>query len=271
MTRVRILSSSRSTVTNVGRNGESVRRAAASSRRIRLLEQNLPAEEVQSLIQHAIAFVSLHRSEGFGLGLMEAMAAGTPVVATGYSGNPEFMSRDNSILIEATQIPVTESGGYYRGLGHWADPDEARGCRSLCGDWLRTAPSQQSWAPEDRPTCWSDSRWTALLTSSLVGSPTSRRHHHRSHHPPPRPSPSGAGDGQGSGAPHRVEARGVEGGFCDPSSASDHQSKVDARASRSLPTELLRPTFLPSHASAGVRPGAREQLGGSGRQPSTES
>lgn len=110
---------------------ESVRRAAASSRRIRLLEQNLPAEEVQSLIQHAIAFVSLHRSEGFGLGLMEAMAAGTPVVATGYSGNLEFMSRDNSILIEATQIPVTESGGYYRGLGHWADPDEAGAAEAL--------------------------------------------------------------------------------------------------------------------------------------------
>ena len=110
---------------------ESVRRAAASSRRIRLLEQNLPAEEVQSLIQHAIAFVSLHRSEGFGLGLMEAMAAGTPVVATGYSGNLEFMSPDNSILIEATQIPVTESGGYYRGLGHWADPDEAGAAEAL--------------------------------------------------------------------------------------------------------------------------------------------
>lgn len=88
-------------------------------------------QAVQSLIQHAIAFVSLHRSEGFGLGLMEAMAAGTPVVATGYSGNLEFMSRDNSILIEATQIPVTESGGYYRGLGHWADPDEAGAAEAL--------------------------------------------------------------------------------------------------------------------------------------------
>ena len=102
---------------------EMVRRAAEASPGVHLIEDYLPHEEMQSLTQHALGFVSLHRSEGLGLGMMEAMALGTPVIATRYSGNLDFMDDSNSLLIPTTMVPVDESGGYYHGLGHWADPD----------------------------------------------------------------------------------------------------------------------------------------------------
>lgn len=102
---------------------EMVRRAAAASTRIHLLETYLPAPHLDALVQHAVAFVSLHRSEGFGLGLLEAMAQGTPAIATGYSGNLTFMNDDNSILLPYRLTPALASAGYYAGLGEWADPD----------------------------------------------------------------------------------------------------------------------------------------------------
>lgn len=116
---------------------EMLRLAAGKSPGVQLLEDYLPVEEVQALTQHALAFVSLHRSEGLGLGMLEAMAQGTAVIGTGYSGNTDFMDGENSILIPSTLVPVTESGGYYSGLGSWADPDldeAARAMRLLAED-----------------------------------------------------------------------------------------------------------------------------------------
>lgn len=104
---------------------ERVRLAAARTPGILLIEDYLPAEALESLLQHALAFVSLHRSEGFGMGLLEAMAQGTPTIATAYSGNLDFMSERNSLLVPYTLAPVTSEGGYYAGLGQWAEPDLA--------------------------------------------------------------------------------------------------------------------------------------------------
>jgi glycosyltransferase involved in cell wall biosynthesis len=51
------------------------------------------------------------------------MAAGKPVVATAYSGNMDFMTPQNSLLVEAEVVRIGEGGAVYPADGHWADPD----------------------------------------------------------------------------------------------------------------------------------------------------
>src|SRR5206468_76075 len=78
--------------------------------------------EVNSLMNVADCYVSLHRSEGFGLTIVEAMSLGKPVIATGYSGNMDFMTPANSYPVKYKLIPIDKPYGPYTG-GEWADPD----------------------------------------------------------------------------------------------------------------------------------------------------
>jgi glycosyltransferase involved in cell wall biosynthesis len=68
-------------------------------------------------------YVSLHRSEGFGLSIAEAMSWGTPVIATGYSGNLDFTTRDNAFLADWSPAVVPLGNPSYPAGGHWAEPD----------------------------------------------------------------------------------------------------------------------------------------------------
>lgn len=65
-----------------------------------VIKGSLPREAMDDLTAVSDCIMSLHRAEGFGLHLAEAMALEKPVVATGYSGNVDFMSSDNSFLVE---------------------------------------------------------------------------------------------------------------------------------------------------------------------------
>lgn len=68
------------------------------------------------------AYLSLHRAEGFGLGMAECMARGKPVVATGWSGNMDFMTPDVACLVDYELVPVG-TGAYLGGDGSlWAEP-----------------------------------------------------------------------------------------------------------------------------------------------------
>jgi glycosyltransferase involved in cell wall biosynthesis len=88
-----------------------------------ILTETMEENEVYNLMRCSDAFVSLHRSEGYGLGLAEAMYLGRPVIATGYSGNMDFMASDNARLVDYTLIDVP-SGAYPHAEGQrWADPD----------------------------------------------------------------------------------------------------------------------------------------------------
>ncbi len=99
----------------------SLRAAMAGDDRIVLIDQLLPPERVQGLIQECDCYASLHRSEGFGLGLAEAMLRGKPVIGTAYSGNLAFMHEKNSLLVDYTLVPVTPGLPVYR-EGRWAEP-----------------------------------------------------------------------------------------------------------------------------------------------------
>jgi len=87
-----------------------------------LIDGVISREESYGLLNACDAYVSLHRSEGFGLTMAEAMFFGKPVIATGYSGNLDFMSADNSILIPYEMTPLTQDHAVYRKGSLWANP-----------------------------------------------------------------------------------------------------------------------------------------------------
>jgi glycosyltransferase involved in cell wall biosynthesis len=81
------------------------------------------ASTQDSMIAACDCYVSLHRSEGYGLTMAEAMAHGKPVIATGYSGNLEFMNEQNSYLVPFRPIRLAEQCGPYAAGEEWAEPD----------------------------------------------------------------------------------------------------------------------------------------------------
>lgn len=91
--------------------------------RILIRDDVLPAAHLHALQACCDAYVSLHRAEGLGLGLAECMSLGKPVIATGWSGNLEFMSGENSLLVDARLIPVPSCEYPFAEGQQWADPD----------------------------------------------------------------------------------------------------------------------------------------------------
>ena len=79
--------------------------------------------EVDSLIACCDCFISLHRSEGFGLVLAEAMALGKPVIATNWSANQDFMSEENAACVNYSLVKLEKDYGPYDAGQHWAEPD----------------------------------------------------------------------------------------------------------------------------------------------------
>jgi glycosyltransferase involved in cell wall biosynthesis len=100
-----------------------LRAAVAGWPNIRLLVERLSDTDADRLIASADAFVSLHRSEGFGLSIAAAMALGRPVVVTGWSGNMDFCG-EGAIAVGYRLVPVDDPSGVYAGDGQvWAEPD----------------------------------------------------------------------------------------------------------------------------------------------------
>jgi glycosyltransferase involved in cell wall biosynthesis len=98
-------------------------RAIGNDARIHVIDRVLRQPEMRQLIASCDSFVSLHRSEGFGLGIAEAMYLGKPVIVTDYSGNVDFTMKNNSCLVNYRLIPV-KPGEYVFPEGQvWADAD----------------------------------------------------------------------------------------------------------------------------------------------------
>lgn len=90
---------------------------------IYFLTRNMNNTEVHALIKCADVFVSLHRAEGFGLTLAEAMLLGTPVIATNWSAPTEFMVEDATCLVEYNLILLDKAIGPYPNGSQWAEPN----------------------------------------------------------------------------------------------------------------------------------------------------
>jgi glycosyltransferase involved in cell wall biosynthesis len=100
-----------------------LRRAAADRPDITIRTYGEPPERQIALMAAADAYVSLHRAEGYGLTMAEAMLLGKPVIATAYSGNLEFMDEANSILVPYTKVPIPVGLRPYPAGTMWANPD----------------------------------------------------------------------------------------------------------------------------------------------------
>ena len=80
------------------------------------------ADDVSSLMSSCDAYVSLHRSEGIGLTIAEAMGLGKPVIATGWSGNTDFMDVSNAFPVGYRLVELEENVGPYHAGEVWAEP-----------------------------------------------------------------------------------------------------------------------------------------------------
>ncbi|RCX19026.1 glycosyltransferase involved in cell wall biosynthesis [Fontibacillus phaseoli] len=99
---------------------------------IHLITDTISRNDVNALLCVTDCFVSLHRSEGFGLGLAEAMYLGKPVIGTNWSSNTDFMDISNSCLVDYTLIQVGNDYGPYKAYQQWADPDVGQ-----AGDYMK--------------------------------------------------------------------------------------------------------------------------------------
>lgn len=88
-----------------------------------VLDQTLSRQDVYDLEGLCDCFVSLHRSEGFGLGLAESMCLGKPVIGTDWSSNTDFMNADNSCPVRYRLVKLERDYGPYHKGQLWADPD----------------------------------------------------------------------------------------------------------------------------------------------------
>lgn len=91
--------------------------------RIVIIDEVLTHEEMVVLVNRCDCFVSLHRSEGFGRGMAEAMVYGKPVIATNYSGNTDFMSKETAMLVDYSLVPVNKGCYVHWENQVWAEPD----------------------------------------------------------------------------------------------------------------------------------------------------
>ncbi|HOY79442.1 MAG TPA: glycosyltransferase [Hyphomonadaceae bacterium] len=136
--------------------------AAASGRSdIEFLSSSLSDAEIAQLIASASVMLSPHRSEGFGLTLVEAFLSGVPALATGWSGNVDFMSGLPELLIRHTLVPVRDPAGIYRAAGlQWAEPDVADAAAKLAAlaqspDLRRELADRGRAAVQDQLKFWS--------------------------------------------------------------------------------------------------------------------
>ena len=121
---------------------ELARLRAMAPANVEIVDGSWPYARVLALIAGADVLISLHRAEGFGLAMAEAMALGTPVIATGHSGNLDFMDDDCAVLVPAGQVAVDDPQAIYGAGQTWGDPDldaAARGLRGLRADGGRAA------------------------------------------------------------------------------------------------------------------------------------
>ncbi|MDR3418944.1 MAG: glycosyltransferase family 4 protein [Nevskia sp.] len=109
---------------------------ARSMPNITVIDHRLPYAAVLGLVNAADAYLSLHRAEGLGLGVLEAMTLGKPVVTTGWSGVMDFVDESNALPVRFVRTPVVDAHREYQAMrtrepAMWAEPDVEHASRML--------------------------------------------------------------------------------------------------------------------------------------------
>ncbi len=116
---------------------ERIRWEAHDRADIIVIDRYLRSEDQASMMALCDCYVSLHRSEGLGLTMAEAMVLGKPVIATGYSGNLDFMTEETAHLVPWKRGSVPEGCDPYPPGARWAEPDVEEAAslmRTVAGD-----------------------------------------------------------------------------------------------------------------------------------------
>jgi glycosyltransferase involved in cell wall biosynthesis len=136
--------------------------AAAAHPNVRVMEQHLSRPELWALIQAADCVLSLHRAEGYGFAIAEAMVLGRAVVATGWSGNVDFMTEPDQFMVPYQLVPAHDPQEIYNLPGaFWAEPDIAAAADILCA--LAERPRNR----HPVPTCFPLPDYASLLRQGL--------------------------------------------------------------------------------------------------------
>ncbi len=98
-------------------------KAAEDHADVHVIDEYVSVHEKNAMIANCDCYVSLHRSEGFGITLAEAMYLEKPVIATAYSGNMDFMTNRNGYLVDYELTSIGEGSEPYPATGEWAEPD----------------------------------------------------------------------------------------------------------------------------------------------------
>jgi len=110
---------------------EALRAAVAGCANIVIRDRYVTSDDYFSMLDACDCYVSLHRSEGFGLTVAEAMALGKPVISTAYSSTLEFANESNSFPVPARIVEVGDDAPPYPSHSRWADPDIAAAAEQM--------------------------------------------------------------------------------------------------------------------------------------------
>lgn len=105
--------------------------AAAGRPDVHLIDRRLDEGQMAELMEACDCYVSLHRSEGFGLTIAEAMLRGKPVIATDYSGSRDYVTGANAFPVDYRLVPIGPGNDPYPAEGTWAEPDVDHAARQM--------------------------------------------------------------------------------------------------------------------------------------------
>ena len=91
--------------------------------RVVVIKDPLSRNGFMTLLNAMDCYISLHRGEGLGLGIVEALALNIPVIATNYGGNSEYMNNPLAMAVPYSMIPANDDYPPYKHVKSWADPD----------------------------------------------------------------------------------------------------------------------------------------------------